>query len=178
MRSFQLLFILLFLLFYSLLSYGAAKSILRIVSPANIRIVYRIIIIWSIAIIVSFVFLYVWPFTTRNTQNYSVNLIYNAILSVDFVFKIPLTLSFMTGIFFSSRKKSVIYLMGLILSTASSCCVIYGALFGKNDLVLNNIELEYANLPKNYNGFKILQLSDIHLGCRFQRLVHVRESSD
>jgi predicted MPP superfamily phosphohydrolase len=121
-------------------------------------------IIWSIAIIVSFVLLYIWPFTSRNTQNYSVHLIYNVILSVDFVFKIPLTLFFIIGVFSSTRKKSVIYLMGFILSMAVSCSVIYGALLGKNELVVNNVELEFANLPKNYNGFKILQLSDIHLG--------------
>jgi len=164
MRSFQLLFILVFLLFYSFLSFGAVKSLLGIVSSANKRKVLWIMIIWSIAIIVSFVLLYIWPFTSRNTQNYSVHLIYNVILSVDFVFKIPLTLFFIIGVFSSTRKKSVIYLMGFILSLAVSCSVIYGALLGKNELVVNNVELEFANLPKNYNGFKILQLSDIHLG--------------
>lgn len=164
MRSFQLLFILLFLIFYSFLSYGAIKSLLGIVLPTNRRKVSWLILIMFVIIIVSFVLLYVWPLTIRNTKDYSVHLIYNAILSIDFVFKIPLTVSFIVGIFFSIKKKPVIYTMGLILSLAISSCVIYGALFGRKDLVVNQIELEFPNLPQNYNGFKILHLSDIHLG--------------
>jgi len=164
MRSFQLLFILIFLFIYSFLSFGALKSLLGIVSHANKRKVCWIIIVSSIAIILSFVFLYVWPFTARNTKNYSFHLIFNAILSVDFVFKISLSFFFIIGIFVSASKKSVIYLMGLIISIAACSSVIYGVLFGRNDLIINHIELEFSNLPKNYNGFKILQFSDIHLG--------------
>jgi predicted MPP superfamily phosphohydrolase len=57
-----------------------------------------------------------------------------------------------------------VYSMGLILSIATCSSVIYGALFGKKDLVVNQIELEFPNLPQNYNGFTILHISDIHLG--------------
>ena len=164
MRSFPLLILVIFLLLYSLLSYSSLKSLLSTVSAVNKRKVRWIMIVSSAAIILSFVFLYVWPFTARTTKNYSVNLIYNAILSLDFVFKLPLSLSFLLGIFFSAGKKPAIYMMGLILSVALSISVVYGALFGRNELIVNQVELEYQNLPKNYNNLKILQFSDTHLG--------------
>ena len=71
--------------------------------------------------------------------------------------------------------------MGLILSVALSSSVVYGALFGRNDLVVNQVELEYQNLPKNYNNFKILQFSDTHLGnfINSKKLMHkVKEETD
>ena len=181
MRSFPILLLVIFLLIYSFLCYTSLKSVVGSVSTANKRKVGWLIIILSIVIIVSFVFLYIWPFNARNTKNYSVHLIYNAILSIDFVFKIPLSLSFLLGSFFPTKKKPVIYMMGLLLSVALSSSVVYGSLFGRNDLVVNNIELEYPNLPKNYHEFKILQLSDTHLGNFFnsKKLMHkVKEETD
>lgn len=118
----------------------------------------------SVSIIISFVLLYVWPLTTRSTKEYSMHLIFNAILSIDFVFKIPLALSFIFGIFFCKKNKPVFYSIALILSLAVGSSVIYGTLFGRKDLVVNHVELEFPNLPENYIGFKILQLSDVHLG--------------
>ncbi|HSO87392.1 MAG TPA: metallophosphoesterase [Draconibacterium sp.] len=54
--------------------------------------------------------------------------------------------------------------MGLILSLGISSSVIYGTLLGRKDLTVNQINLGFSNLPMNYNGLKILQISDIHLG--------------
>jgi predicted MPP superfamily phosphohydrolase len=164
MRTFQLLFIVIFLIFYSLISIGAIKSLLGITIPANRKKVLRLLIIISAFIFISFVLLYVWPLTTRNTQEYTVHLIFNALLSVDFVFKLPLALSFIIGFFLSINRKHVIYFIGFILSIGFSSSVIYGSLFGTKDLVVNHVELDFLNLPRNYSGFKILQISDIHLG--------------
>jgi len=164
MRTFQLLFIVIFLVFYSVISYGAVKSLLYITLPTVRKKVLWLTITISTATFISFILLYVWPLTARNTQEYTVHLIYNAILSIDFVFKIPLSISFLTGILVCSKRKATVYYMGFILSVAISGSVIYGALFGRKDLDVKQISLEYANLPKNYDGFKILQISDLHLG--------------
>jgi len=154
----------LFLIFYSLLSFGTIKSLLAITVPAHRKKVLWSTLLISAFIIVSFLLLYIWPFTARNTTDYTFHLIFNAILSVDFVFKISLSLSFLLGFFFSQKQKLIVYSMGLILSIGISSSVIYGALFGTKELVVNKIELNFSNLPESYNGFKILQMSDIHLG--------------
>jgi predicted MPP superfamily phosphohydrolase len=149
---------------YVLISAGATKSLLKIALPGNRKKVMLCMLVISALISLSFIFLYIWPMSPRNIKDYSVHLIYNAILSVDFVFKVPLAFSIFIGIFFSSNRKSAVYFMGLILSIGLSSSIIYGSLFGTKELSVNKIELRFPDIPKNYDGFKILQLSDTHLG--------------
>ncbi len=164
MRTFQLLPIILFLVFYALISFGAIKSILVISLPENKRKVFWLMLIISLVILVSFVLLYIWPLTTRNTKEYTWHLIFNALVSIDFVFKIPLAISFLVGIPFSIKRKSVVCYMGFLLSIASVGSILYGTLFGRKQLVANQFELEFHGLPSSFDGFKIVQISDLHMG--------------
>lgn len=164
MRTFQLLSITLFLIFYALISFGAIKSLLGIALPENRKKVFLLMLIISLVVLVSFVLLYIWPLTTRNTKEYTLHLIFNAILSIDFVFKIPLALSVLIGIPFRAKRKTVIYYMGFLLSITTAGSILYGTLFGRKNLVVNNVELEFKNLPPGFNGFKIVQISDLHMG--------------
>lgn len=52
------------------------------------------------------------------------------------------------------------------LSVASVMFILMniGVLFGKYHFKVHNIVLEYENLPENFDGFRIAQLSDLHLG--------------
>jgi predicted MPP superfamily phosphohydrolase len=164
MRTFQLLFIVIFLVIYSLISFGALSGLLKITSTANNKKVSWSIFVYSALILVCFVLLYIWPITTRNTKDYTFHLIFNVLLSADFVFKIPLAFSFVIGFLFSQKRKSIVYTMGLILSIGISSSVIFGFVFGTKSLVINNVELEFPNLPQHYDGLKLMQISDIHLG--------------
>jgi uncharacterized protein len=164
MRSFQLLSIVTFLLFYALVSFGAVKTVLSIVSPANKKKVLWLMLLFSVIVVAGFVMLYIWPLTTRNTKEYTLHLMFNALLSVDFVFKIPLAISLLLGTPFSGKNKLVMYYMGLILSAGLASGVIYGAIWGRKDLTIKKIEIELSKLPKVYDGIKILHISDIHLG--------------
>lgn len=164
MRTFQLLSIMLFLIFYALITFGAIKGLLAIALPGNRKLVFRIMLIISFVVLISFILLYIWPLTTRNTKEYTLHLIFNAVLSIDFVFKIPLALSVLIGIPFAVRRKSVIYSIGFILSIATAVSVLYGTLFGRNNLVVNKVELEFHSLPTSFDGFKIVQISDLHMG--------------
>ena len=173
MRTFQLLFIMIFLVLYVLLSFGALKSLFKISSSSKRKKVTWSILIVSALISVGFVLLYIWPLTTRNTKDYTFHLIFNAILSIDFVFKVPLALSFLFGGFFNQKCKPIIYLIGLVLSLGVSGSVIYGFAVGAKSLVIKNVELEFPNLPKNYDGLKLMQISDIHFGnfLNFEKLL-------
>lgn len=163
MRTVQLLFMVIFLVFYILISLGAFMSLLNLTFPANKKKVQWTILVYSFIIIVSFVLLYIWPMTVRSIKDYTFHLIYNALLSADLVFKIPLAFSFVCGFFFTSKKRVVIYTMGLILSIGTGSSVIFGFLFGTKSLVLNKVELKYPSLPQNFDGLKLMQISDIHL---------------
>jgi len=164
MRTFQLLSLVIFLLFYSLVSFGAIKSLLQIVLPKIRKKVFRVVLFFSLLVLAGFVILYVWPLTTRSTKEYTFHLMFNAVLSVDFVFKIPLAISLLLGIPFSGKNKLIMYNMGFILSAGLASSVIYGAIWGRKNLTINNIEIELSKLPEVYDGLKILHISDIHLG--------------
>lgn len=164
MRTFQLFPIILFLVFYTLITFGAIKGLLLISLPVNRIKVFRLMLIISMAVLICFVLLYIWPLTTRNTKEYTWHLIFNALLSIDFVFKIPLALSVLIGIPFSVKIKSVVYYMGFLLSIATVCSVLYGTLFGGKNLLVNQIELEFRGLPSSFDGYKIVQISDLHVG--------------
>ncbi|MCK5537754.1 MAG: metallophosphoesterase [Bacteroidales bacterium] len=109
--------------------------------------------------------LYVWPGDIRNTNNYSFYYYFNGILLLDFIFKIPLSFFYIVGlIFFSNNNRKTAGWIGLILSGSLSLTMLYGILFGSEDIVVNKVELEYLTLPPQFNNYKIVHISDIHLG--------------
>ncbi|MBN1821151.1 MAG: metallophosphoesterase, partial [Prolixibacteraceae bacterium] len=69
---------------------------------------------------------------------------------------------------FGKTIKPFIY-GGLIISTGIYISVIYGASLGKNKLQVKTIEIEVPDLPDSFEGFKIVQVSDIHLGSFFTK---------
>jgi len=164
MRAFPLMFLLIFLGFYLLITIGSIVSLSKIVSKKKRKQTRNIIIGYSLFILLSFVYLFVWPQNARSTENYKWYLIYNVILSIDFIFKIPLAFSFILGLVLFRIKNTVSYFIAFIISICLGTSVLFGSLFGKNEIVINRIELEFANLPKNFDGYKIVQFSDTHLG--------------
>ncbi len=164
MRAFQFIYLIIFLVFYLSISLGTMASLSKTVGDTGKKRLKRIVSIISLLFISGFVFLYVWPNNARDTGEYSWYLIYNALLSVDFVFKIPLSLTFLIGLPFYKKRKPTIYFASLIISICLGSSVLFGTLLGKNELVTNRIELGYSNLPSEFDGYKVLQFSDTHLG--------------
>jgi len=165
MRAFQFVYLLLFLCFYLLLSYSTYKSLSRIEKePSRKKDIGLFILFLSTIFVTGFILIYIWPLNTQNLHNYKIPLLYNALLSIDFAAKVPLSLSFLAGLFFDARKKQVVYFTGLILSVGMVLSIIYGSLFGKNELDVKHIEIGFKDLPKEFDGLKLMQISDLHLG--------------
>lgn len=64
---------------------------------------------------------------------------------------------------FVSRNKIAGFSI-LIAASAFFILCIYGLLYGKYDYKVRNITLSFYDLPQEFDGFKILQISDIHSG--------------
>jgi uncharacterized protein len=62
-----------------------------------------------------------------------------------------------------SRSK-FISTVGLTLASLPFVSMLYGVLVGAHDYRVRKIKIALKNLPDSFNGFKILQLSDIHSG--------------
>jgi len=65
-----------------------------------------------------------------------------------------------------SRSQFIVRL-GLILSAVPFLSLIYGMVKGKYDYQIKRRRIRIKNLPKEFEGFKIVQISDIHTGSFF-----------
>jgi predicted MPP superfamily phosphohydrolase len=52
----------------------------------------------------------------------------------------------------------------LVIAFIPFASLIYGMVYGGTDYKVRKLRLKFANLPKAFNGLKILQISDLHVG--------------
>lgn len=54
--------------------------------------------------------------------------------------------------------------IGIVVAFFVALTALYGVLFGWKTLSTKEVELSFENLPKEFDGYKIVQLSDLHIG--------------
>jgi len=64
---------------------------------------------------------------------------------------------------FSAKGARLVNNSGIALSVILICLVLWGSFIGRFNFDYKEIEIEYNNLPPELEGFKIVQLSDMHL---------------
>lgn len=62
------------------------------------------------------------------------------------------------------NKLKSITLFGLTLCILTFILIIYGMFVGKNDFTVRNTTIFSSKIPQSFNKFKIVQISDIHIG--------------
>lgn len=65
---------------------------------------------------------------------------------------------------FLKEKTSLIRYAGLLVAMFMVMILLYGAFINPLNVEAKNIEIEVKNLPAEFDGYKIIQISDIHLG--------------
>lgn len=65
--------------------------------------------------------------------------------------------------FFPERRK-FLSLIGLGLGGVLSALFIDGITFGKYRHTVRRVKVKFANLPKSFKGYKVIQISDVHSG--------------
>lgn len=53
---------------------------------------------------------------------------------------------------------------GIAVGAVVSVAMLYGLLFGWKQLTVRNIDLAFDDLPEAFNGYRVVQLSDMHVG--------------
>ncbi|GAA6423726.1 metallophosphoesterase [Bacteroides fragilis] len=61
-----------------------------------------------------------------------------------------------------SRKPFVA--TGLVLATLNAALILYGSMVGKDRFEVKEVTFRSPRLPEAFNGYRIVQLSDIHIG--------------
>ncbi|MCG6187776.1 metallophosphoesterase [Maribellus maritimus] len=159
MRSFQLLYILLFAGFYILVCLGAYFNLGNLLRNKSFKIGYWVYVIMFIFF---FVFLYIYPNQPGEADNYFTYFYFNAFLFIDLTLKIVLSLFYVLSKLFRSGK--VVPFAGLIISIGLGLTMLWGLSAGKNKIKTKNEELYFATLPEGFENFKVVHISDIHLG--------------
>ena len=65
--------------------------------------------------------------------------------------------------------------IGLVLGGLIALVALYGLLVGWKTLTVKQVELQFADLPKEFDGYKIVQLSDLHVGTHGQRTAFLKK---
>lgn len=87
-----------------------------------------------------------------------------------FLFSAPkLTLAFCTLVGIPFHKwlhwpRTPFICTGLTLAIINIIIIIYGSFFGRTQFEVNEVTYTSARLPKAFDGYRIVQLSDIHIG--------------
>ena len=77
---------------------------------------------------------------------------------------------------FDERRQFIVKL-GLGIASIPFASMLYGITKGKYNYKVKNIVLNFSNLPKAFDGFKLVQISDIHSGS-FDSLEDVQHGVD
>lgn len=81
-----------------------------------------------------------------------------------FFFSVAMALSLIGRLIFTIRVQRIILTGSFILSVGMFFTILFGVFIGKNQVVVNKQEVAISELPEQLDGFKIIQISDIHLG--------------
>ena len=164
MRSFQIVFILIFLLVFALLAWLSYKNISTIINMQSRKHAKWIFLLFNGLAFLGFIFLYIYPLQPSHATNYPTYFYFNALLITLFISNVPNSLSYVLHKLIE-RKRKIVPFTGLIISIGLSGGMIYGVLWGSQKIQINQIELKYDNLPVSFHHYKILQFSDIHIGA-------------
>lgn len=64
----------------------------------------------------------------------------------------------------AGRRYNTGFWIGLPLAIVLFCGMWYGAFFGRRNIEVNEITIESSRIPESFNGYKIAQISDLHVG--------------
>lgn len=70
---------------------------------------------------------------------------------------------FKTKAYLPGRRKAI-SILSFSLASIPFLGIIHGIVWGKFQYTLHKVKLSFPNLPKSFDGYKIVQISDIHLG--------------
>jgi len=164
MRSFQFYYLILFLIIYVAISFSTFKGIKSVFFHSRYKsLLSRFVIVETVFFLVAFFIFYIWPFNVRNITDYTYHLIFNVLFSIDFVIKLPFTIASLIALTVK-RHRRVPYLMAFIISVSISISMIFGSIIGKRLIHVNYVTVRSQNIPPPFDGYKLIQLSDIHLG--------------
>lgn len=175
-----------FLVFYLLFDVYAYFAIRSLFSVSSILWIYSIVYI-ILSFFTIYCFYKIW-FIAKNYSMFSGTMVnfYLGVFLTMFVAKFALAFFFLLqdgpryiigsmrwiSSFFRENdstnylpaRRRVLSNLAIGLASVPFLTMLYGVTKGKYRYTINKLQLKFSNLPKSFEGFKIVQISDIHAG--------------
>ncbi len=119
-------------------------------------------------IVLSYIFILVIPlfmFKSNNNSGETTKIIMSVITL--FIFLAVAKLSFYVY-WLPSKSKKLLY-AGFISTTAVSFFYLYSVFVTRIDYQVKEVSIEFKNLPESFDGYRIVFISDIHLGTMYNQ---------
>ena len=78
---------------------------------------------------------------------------------------------------FPRGPRRIIAKCGIWTSAVFACVIVWGILFGRNNISVDHVEIFIDDLPSAFNGYRIVQISDLHAGS-FWSTEHFQKAVD
>ena len=154
--------------FVELISYFGIWQLIRGYSKRSIIYLTSLYVIISLFTSGLLIYAFANPEVIRQARNYT---FFYFVISVTFlnlfpkfIFALITLFSFLPRWLAGKHMQLVILTGSFVICTGIFGVVFYGIFWGRYDINVQKQDLYFNNWPKQLNGFKIVQLSDIHLG--------------
>lgn len=167
MRNIPLTTGLIILGFYILISFLSWITLKNLIKYSRHYKMYRTFFwIFTALQTLSFGMLFIYPFNTSTSTRYSFYFFYNSILICDIFSRFPLVAGSILFPFVSrnTEKHYIISVGSFVLSISVLLIFFWGFSFGPRTLSVKNIDLSFEHLPDSFDGYRLAQISDLHLG--------------
>lgn len=173
MKSYSIYTILLLclvILLVDIVSFYWLLSVTELINNSIIRIaIYTAFWLFSIGLIISIL---IMRSKLEHMQSYRkqviVSSLYGLVVSSiipKFIFVIVISGLYLTNYAFSKEESLIIIpLVGLIFGFLPFFIIMYGIFKAKYKFEVRQLTIKFKKLPVNFNGLRIVQISDLHLG--------------
>lgn len=191
--SIRLIFFLVFLFAIDLYAFQSVRHLCKGMQPAQIRNIYWIY--WSVS---AFCFgliitgnIFDWHAWNKGFRTYSFAFVFivffskvflDTFLLIDDIVRIIRWIvlkvnpsSPATASAYSISRSDFLVKLGIVVGAIPFFSMIYGMMNGAYNYRKRNVNLTLPGLPSSFNGFRIVQISDLHTGS-FTRMEPVKEA--
>jgi len=157
-----------FVFLVELISYYGFRILILRFPKSTHRYITSILIVVSILTTCLLLYSFSNPELLRQSRNYTLFYIVISLTFLNllpkFFFTVMTILSYLTRVIVSKNSQILIIAGSFLLSCGLVVVIFYGIFVGRFDIHVQKQNIYFSDLPQQMNGFKIVQLSDIHLG--------------
>jgi len=151
-----------------LISFFGIRKLVHLMYSKTRKFIIRFYVLISISIIGLLLYSFSNPELLRQSRNYTLFFIVISATILNlfpkFVFSFMTILSYLVGKLAGRHSQMIVLSGSFLLSIGLLLVISFGVLAGRYNIQVEKQNLYFQDLPEQLDGFKIVQISDIHLG--------------